>query len=180
MTRPKRALPTPMELAKLAALLPRSSTPADQVLTALELWIETTILYQECASLSFEQLVAKYRNKQQAAIERSQAWWGDVLELNPEKHSDQVRDYLAKRGVHFKTADKVLEHVRAVWSAIPMLTPQHWSFNAMINRNSTAPYLIPRFLLDAVVAASRRKRRKSKRTSQAKSRAKSRPRKVVK
>jgi hypothetical protein len=138
VTRPKRALPDPLELAKLAALVPRCSTPASQVRTALELSIER--------------------------IEKKNlAWWKDVLELNQNKESDPARDYLAQRGLRLKTPDKVLEHARAAWNAQnnPFLWP-----NYVIG--TKFPYLIPRGLLDAVIAASKSAQKKSRRESQMK------------
>jgi len=175
VTRPKRALPDPLELAKLAALVPRCSTPASQVRTALELYIEAMILCRRYASLSLEELIGAFRNKHQVAIERIEkknlAWWKDVLELNQNKESDPARDYLVQRGLRLKTPDKVLEHARAAWNAQnnPFLWP-----NYVIG--TKFPYLIPRGLLDAVIAASKSAQKKSRRESQMKWRQK----KVVK
>lgn len=185
MTKSKRALPTPMELAKLAILLPRNQNtlPADQVRIAMELYVEALLLCQECASLSFEELVMKFRNKRQVAIERGakarEAQWRDALELNPEKESDPAREYLSKHGLCFKTARTVLSHVRTAWSMRrPDMIPDSFDILAHCKRLSSdgAIYLIPRFLLNGVVAVQRDRREKI----QSRSRAVRRASKVVK
>jgi hypothetical protein len=171
-----------MELAKLAALVPRFSMPADQVRMAMELYVEALILCEECASLSFEELVTKFRNQQLVAIERDaeekEALWKDTLELNPGKESDQVREYLSDCGLSFKTARTALNHLRMAWSTRrPDLIPVS-NILAHCKRSSDdgAIYSIPRFLLDHAVMTSKNKRKRSRQRS----RIKSSPRKVVK
>jgi hypothetical protein len=177
VSKPKHALPDALELAKLAALIPRSEiqSQADRVRIAAEIYVEAVILREECASFSLEELIARYRNKRQAAIARFEARWQDRLELDPAKESDPVRDYLAARGLPLKTARKTLEHVRAVWKQIPAGRPPYWEFDAEIRKNS-GPYFIPRWLLDEVVGSNKSKQRRAVQ----KSKARPRRRKAVK
>lgn len=178
MTRPKRALPDPLELAKLAILLRQNlnTLPADAIKGAMELWIEAVILCGECAGLSFEELTAKFRNKRQLAIERGkkadQARWQDALELDPAKQSDPARDYLGEHGLCLKTAEKVLDHVCTAWNARrPDLIPDSFDILAHCKRslNGKTIYLIPRFLLGLAVTISKNNRKRSRQKSRTKS-----------
>jgi hypothetical protein len=187
MSKPKRFQldPAAVELAKIAAaLLPHSSPRSVELIRkARELYIEALISCRECATLSPEELVSKFRNRDQAAVERwgkaRAALWKDSLELNPEKESDPARDHLAEHNLHLKTPGKVLEHTRAAWDARPPdMMPSSFDIVEHCKRSVDGKevYFIPRFLLDWAVRISEHNRRKAVQ----KSRARSRQQKTVK
>jgi hypothetical protein len=163
-----------MELAKLAALISDASTPADRVRRAMELYVEALLFCEELASLSLEELT-KFRDQRLVAMERDaeekEALWNDTLELNPEKESDPVREYLFDRGLSFKTARTALNHLCTAWRARrPDLIPVS-NILAHCKRSSGdgAIYLIPKFLLDHAVMTSQSKRKRSRQKSRTKS-----------
>lgn len=187
MTKSKRFRldPTAMELAKLAiSLCPNlNARAADQVRKAFEFYVEAMIFCRECAPLSLEELVGKFRNQDQVAIERwakaREALWKDTLELNPEKESDPARDYLGECDLRLKTVPAVLDNVRKAWRARrPDLIPDSFDIVAHCKKslNGKAFYLIPRFLLSGAVTISKINRKRSMR----KWRARSSPKKSVK
>src|SRR5215475_7342770 len=58
----KSPLPKPIEFAKLAAILRRdpNSKPASALKMAMEFYVEAVCFCEECASMSFEDLLAKF------------------------------------------------------------------------------------------------------------------------
>jgi hypothetical protein len=177
---PRFPLPKPIELAKLAAILRRDpySKPASALKVAMEFYVEAVRFCGECASMSSEDLIAKFGSEERLLkltgerIKKVvQPRWEDTLELDPEKHTDPARDFLADRGVHLKTPRAVLTHIRDVWNARPKdtIAAKHTGgADAVITRCKTVLdgktiYKIPKFLFEAVVEHEKQHRRKYKR-----------------
>lgn len=161
----KSPLPEPIELAKLAAILREGPTskPASDLKVAMEFYLEAVILCRECASMSFEDLIAKFGSEKrllELTGERIKKMvkprWQDTLELDPEKHTDPARDFLAKHGLHLKRTQAVLDHICKSWDARPkgtLTAAYRQSADAFIAQcktdvNGRAIYKIPRFLLE--------------------------------
>jgi hypothetical protein len=171
VTKPKWRQPTPMELAQLAIQLRQSkSIPVYNVRLAREYYIEALICCRESASLSLEEYITNHRNAQQVALEETikaeELRLQDTLELDPQKQSDAARDYLGEHGLHLKTADKVLEHVR---------NGSKWADTVIGKEISKGEpiYSVPRFLLEAAIARHEHKRKRSREKSRAKEKRKS-------
>jgi hypothetical protein len=178
----KSPLPEPIELAKLAAILRRdpNSKPASALKVAMEFYLEAVILCRECASMSFEDLIAKFGSEKrllELTAERIKKVvrprWEDALELDPAKHTDPVRDFLAKYGLLLKAPSAVLNHIRDVWNARPkdaIASKYTGSADALITHCKTVSdgktiYKIPKFLLEAAADHANQRRKETKRKS---------------
>jgi len=119
--------PKPMELAKLAAVLRPGFRPAEGLHVAMEFYVEAVFFLRELAPASEDDLVAKFGSQKRDRARRAEplkeriaANWKDRLELDPKKggeDADAVRQFLAKHGLHLKTAKGVVKNLRRYWRA---------------------------------------------------------------
>jgi hypothetical protein len=146
----------------------------------MEFFVEAHLLCHECAGMSAEDLIAKFRSKKQPwefhnerikeEVERTQgairAQWQDTLELDPGKSTDPARAYLTEQGLHLKKAGAVLNNVREAWETRPAdlilgsadaLIAHCRSFS-----DGETIYKIPRFLLRAAADRANQRRKQTK------------------
>jgi hypothetical protein len=173
-------LPEPMELAKLAAILqPDSASTTAALEKAMEFYVEAVLFSRELPS-TLEELVTQFGSEERwlaLAAEpfkkRRRELWADFLELDPEKDTDAVRDFLSKRGLQLKTKTGVLDNIRDAWNARPKNTLSagfRQSADAIVAQckktsNGRTIYNIPRFLLEDTAEYAKRRSRARKRKS---------------
>ena len=131
--------------------------------------------------MSSEDLIAKFgSDERQMALmaEPFKKWhrkfWSDSLELDPNKHTDPAREFLAERGWPLKTPRAVLDQIRKSWDARPKNTltaAYRQSADALIAQcktdlNGRTIYKIPTFLLESAADHAKQQRREYKRRAQ--------------
>jgi len=122
----KLALPQPMELAKLAAILGPVSKPPTALKNAMQFYIEAVVFSREHFSKTFEELFGEFATDETQRAQRSKelerklkAIREDTLELDWQKRgaeADNARKFLAEHGWSPKTARAVLDNFRRYWN----------------------------------------------------------------
>lgn len=122
----KLALPEPMELAKLAAILGPTAKPSAALKIAMQFYVEAVLFCSEHSSKTFDELFGEFASDETQTTQSVRTLEQelkrireDTLELDPQKRgadADAVRKFLGERGLHLKTARAVLDNVRGYWS----------------------------------------------------------------
>jgi len=170
-------LPTPMELATLAAALRPDFKPLDAIKTAMEYFLEAKLFVRELPA-GEDALLREYGSEVRRMALRArplEQMRQDVLTLNPNPKnigSDEVRDFLAANGVNWKTPRTVIDNIRRYGNDIDsgmvreiekgrqpggQVIGKLWPFRIDIEselknfRQESGTYLIPRVLLQGIV-----------------------------
>jgi hypothetical protein len=174
----KIPLPEPIELAKLAAILRPEFEAAAGLKVAMQFYVEAVLFCRESASMSFEDLIARFgSDKRHLALMAEplkkvvEAQWADALQLDPKKDDDPVRQYLDEQGLHLKRAQSVLDNFRRYYNSLPKdtwMANQRPNVESVIARcervsNGEKTYAIPKFMLESLVEHAKWRRRESKR-----------------
>jgi hypothetical protein len=176
--------PEPIELAKLAAILQPESEPAGALKVAMKFYVEALLFCQESASMSFEDLIARFGSEKRHLAQMAEpikkavrARSADSLELDFTKRDDPVRQYLAAQGLLLKKPQSVLDNFRRYWNARPKdtWTADQRSFESVIAgcervSDGRKIYAIPKFRLESIVNYRKSRRREDKRKAWRKTR----------
>ena len=121
----KLALPQPIELAKLAAILGPVAKPPTALKNAMQFYIEAVAFSREYSPKTFEELFGEFASDETQRARRIteleqklKVIREDTLELDPQKRgadADDTRKFLAQRGWSPKTARTVLNNFRRCW-----------------------------------------------------------------
>ena len=158
-------MPTPMELATLAATLRPDFNPPDALKKAMELFLEATLFVRELPA-SEDAMVRLYGSEA-----RRMAWRArpleevrqKVLTLDPARASDEVCDFLAANGVNWTKARTVIDNIRRYGKEAAKLFPFEIDIEAELKtfRQESGEYLIPRVLLQGIVDSEKERRKVS-------------------
>jgi hypothetical protein len=170
--------PSPMELAKLAAMLAPNSPPDEALKKAITLYTEAVLFSRELPTDS-DDLIAIFGSERrrmdflQAGLEAIiTADNADVLELDPTKDDDATRRFLAERGFSIKGARHVIDNVHDLLADLPdlPLTPRPDASAVLDGFKRGEKYTIPRWVLELLIKRKTRLRKeariKSARTKQ--------------
>lgn len=175
-----QSIPSASELATLAAILAPDGQPSSAVRKAMEFYIEAMFFLRNNSELptNFEILVREFGNEEQRERVLSRLWdqetqaqWADVLELDPEKHDDEVRRFLAEHGYRVKWARTVLDNLRGNYKSVAQANAGHVRgkpldpasiFEESNPENSKKTYFIPRFILEDMANRVKHRRAETK------------------
>ncbi|MEI6072784.1 MAG: hypothetical protein WCS31_13400 [Verrucomicrobiae bacterium] len=168
-------MPTPIELATLAATLRPDFKPLDAIKTAMEFFLEAKLFVRELPA-SEDALIREYGSQVRRMALRARPLEEirrDVLTLKTDSFvSDEVRDFLAANGVNWKNPRTVIDNIRRYGNEIAsgvageikkgkqpggQVIGKLWPFRIDIEselknfRQESGTYLIPRVLLQGIV-----------------------------
>jgi hypothetical protein len=170
----------PMELARLAAMVAPQDEPHRAMEKAMTFYIEANLFCKELPG-TLEELLRLFgsQTRKMAALsqelEKAQ-WanrkkiWANCLELDNEENEDDVRRFLADRGMRFKTARGVLENLRRYLKSPtplnlfrPPVDPNRIIDKCKRTRDGRTIYAIPATFLESVAAVAQLRRSEAKR-----------------
>ena len=159
-------MPTPMELATLAATLRPDFKPLDAIKTAMEFFLEAKLFVHELPA-SEDDLIRTYGSEARRMALRARPLEKirqEVLTLNPaSKASDEVRDFLAANGVNWKTSRAVIENILHYGNEAAKLWPFQIDIETELEnfRQESGELLIPRVILQGIVDSEKARRKVS-------------------
>lgn len=168
-------LPTPIELATLAALLLPDAEPDAALSKALEFYVEAVELAGELRPLSLQDLVRRFGSEKRKMawleaqfVQGEAAQWNDTLQLDPDESDDDVRRFLSARGLALKQARSVLDNICRMVERIPPfsgvepMSAEYVIAKCKDEKDGKTTYRIPKFILESVLADAKARRRETK------------------
>lgn len=169
---PDLPLPTPIELATLAALLLPDAEPDAALSKAMEFYVEAVALAGELRPLSLQDLVKRFGSTKRSMerllapyVQATQAQWNDTLQLEPDKDDDDARRFLFAGGLVLKQTRSVLKNIRRMVERIPPfpgVEPMSAEYVIAKCKDGKTTYRIPKFILESVLADAKARRRETK------------------
>jgi len=170
-------LPSPAQLAQIAAGFGIDTSPERAIAAAVSLYLRAVFFANEHDNDSLEDLAEAcgdvetrqrlFYAKAEKAID---AQWADVLELDPREDDDAARRFLAQRGLALKKPRSVLDNFRRYWEQRPSGAFDTWqrSADSIITdwkrlKNGRTIYCIPKILLEKLAKFAKLRRKESKR-----------------